>query len=430
MTGRAWHVSALIGLLVFLGLLTRNGNVLLLALPFVIYLGASALSAPAEDMRVYVKHALSANHGIADKPVHVSVVVQSQGAGLEELRVEDCVTPPLAISEGEASRSEPLPAGARLELEYDAYGQRGEYFFQGTHLTASDHFGLFQVQRWFDTSDRLLIYPEAARLRHVAIRPLRTVGFSGPIPARRGGSGTDFYGIRQYQTGETLRRINWRVTARHYRTIFTNEFERESVADVGLILDVRDQSDILTAEGKLSEYSVQAAGSLARLFLKEGHRVGLVAYGYGITQAFPGYGAVQLERIMATLARAQTGTSFAFENLGSLPTRFFPPQSQLVIVSPLLPEDLFGLLRLASLGYSILVVSPDPIHFEVRTMRSTENLEMPLRLARIERAVLLGKLRHVGIAVAEWQTDQPLDQTLYSSLARQPLRQHLTRMAQ
>jgi len=292
-------------------------------------------------------------------------------------------------------------------------------------VTASDHFGLFRLERQIETPDRLLIYPQTVRLRRIDLRPQRTLGFAGPISTRRAGSGVDFYGVREYVLGDRLRKINWRVSALHDRRLFTNEFQQESLADIGLILDARTQSDIRTQGGALFEHSVQATASLADLFLRDGHRVGLLSYG-AMTRVFPGYGATQRERILSALAFSQTQMSYAFDRLGNLPIRFFPPRSQLVIVTPLLRDDLSGLLRFGSLGYTILIVSPDPIDFEVRSLSSTAGLDLPIRLARLERAVMLRTLQRAGIRVVSWETSQPLDQALFVALARQPLAPPIT----
>ena len=57
-----------------------------------------------------------------------------------------------------------------------------------------------------------------------------------------------FWGVREYQMGDSLRHINWKIAARRMiaarqaQELFTNEFEQERIADVGLILDARDQT--------------------------------------------------------------------------------------------------------------------------------------------------------------------------------------------
>jgi len=419
MTQRGWFLSILICIVIFLGLLSRNRDVLLLSLPLLCYLGAAIWSAP-EALQVTVARTISADRSLCAVPVRVTLTLENGPAPIAELHAADVLPAALSVSDGKPQLATTLAAGTRTVLGYTIRGRRGEFRFAGVNVTASDHFGLFRVKQQIETSGRVLVYPQAVPLRHIDIRPQRTLGFAGPIPAGRAGSGVDFYGVREYVPGDRLRKINWRVSARHERRVFTNEFQQESLADVGLILDARTQSDIRTHTGSLFDYSVQATASLADLFLRDGHRVGLMSYG-PMLRVFPGYGATQRERILTALAASQTQMSYAFDKLGNLPTRFLPPRSQLVIVTPLLPDDLPGVLRFAALGHTILVVSPDPLDFELRSLATTAGLDLAMRLARLERAVMLRTLQRAGIRVVNWETSQPLDQTIFVALARQRL---------
>jgi uncharacterized protein (DUF58 family) len=268
---------------------------------------------------------------------------------------------------------------------------------------------------------QLLVLPEVWRLRPIAIWPRQTRGFAGPIPARQAGTGVDFLGVREYQMGDPQHRINWRVTTRHAQTLFTNQFEQERITDVGLILDTRRHSDLRSNGEALFEHAVCATASLAEAFLKDGHRVGLLLYGYGMERTFPGYGRVQRQRILNALTRARTGMNYALENLDRLPTRLFPAQSQLVIVSSLGQEDVSTLTSLRARGYEIAVICPDAVSFEVRGRDSLSCSGLAPRLARIERSLWLRSLQRVGIQVVDWQVDQPLDQAIHTALRRRPV---------
>ncbi|UCC64975.1 MAG: DUF58 domain-containing protein, partial [Anaerolineae bacterium] len=218
-----------------------------------------------------------------------------------------------------------------------------------------------------------------------------------------------------------LRWINWRLGARHLHTLFTNQFEQESIADVGLILDARQRTNIRSRNGSLFEYSVRATASLAGTFLSDGNRVGLLVYGGFLHWAFPGYGKVQRERILQALARAQMGESLVFDSLEYLPTRFFPAKSQLVLVSPLCWDDLYMLVRLRALGYQVLVISPDPVSFEAQALKGHPGVALAARIAYLERTLLLRKLQQAGIQSVDWRVDRPFDQVVHASLGRVPL---------
>jgi uncharacterized protein (DUF58 family) len=437
MTNRFWFLGVVIYFLVFLGLASLEGGLILLAFPLLAYLGMALYFAPA-SLDLTVTRTISTDNVPEGKPVTMKVTILNRGNSLEEVLLEDLVSDKLTLVDGKTRKRLAVPAGKTVELEYTVRGSRGKYRFVGIRATATDLFGIFQRQKIIPAPASILVFPKMAQLRQIHIHPRQTRGFAGPILARRGGSGVDFFGVREYQIGDSPRRINWRISSRHEQEFFSNEFEQEAIADVGLILDSRQQTNLVDNNASLFEYSVLATASIADAVLQEGHRVSLLVYGFGMERVFPGYGKVQKKRLMRTLAQAETGDNYALESLVYLPTRLFSARSQIILISPLGNSDLGPLLRLRALGYEVLAVCPNPLDFAVklqmqhRKERSSrrgvsaqgENSDSidtnspVLRLAQIERALLFGSLRRAGIQIVDWKVDQPLSSALHSVIAQ------------
>lgn len=414
--GRFLVLAGLAYLLFFAGLITLNGAPLALAVPLVVYLGSTLLHRPPR-LQLTAERKISADQVKQHTPVEVTLIITNQGAALDEVLVEDRLPPGLVLVEGKTRVLASLPHGASITLQYTVKPPRGNFYLQDVLVSASDHLGVLRERVLLPARMRLLALPDVTRLRKVAIRPARTHGHFGPIPSRQAGSGVDFYGLRDYQPGDPRRWINWRASARHEQQIFVNQFEQERIADVGVILDARQQSNIILPGGEsLFEYAVLAAGSLSEALLNDGNRVGLLVYGYGVERTFPGYGKVQQERILRMLGSARTGHNFALESLGYLPTRFFPAGSQIVMVSPLLNSDVPAFMQLRACGYEVLVVSPDPVDFEARSMAVVG--ELSWRIARLERVLLLRKLQRLGVRTLDWQVDQPFEPLVRGTLSR------------
>jgi uncharacterized protein (DUF58 family) len=271
-------------------------------------------------------------------------------------------------------------------------------------------------------SSRLAILPEVWNLRPIEIRPKRTRGFAGPIPSGQPGSGTDFFGVREYHTGDPRRWINWRISARYPKRLFSNEFEQERIADVGLILDARQRTNVTGTNQSLFEHAIRATAALADSFLKDGNRVGLLIYGRGLERTHPGYGKLQRQSIMRALSKAEIGDSLVFDNLDYLPTRFFPSESQIVLISPLCQDDPPVLTRIRARGYSLLVISPDPVDFEAQIVRNRNDpfVTTARNLAELERGLWIKTLRRVGVRVVNWKVDDPLDNAIQRTLSRVP----------
>lgn len=414
--GRFLTLAALAYLLVLAGLVMRNGSLLALALPLILYMTSTLLRRPPQ-VSLRAERKLSTDQAPQGQPVQVTVTVTNDGPDLEELLLEDHLPPGLRLVDGSTRALASLPHGATMELQFTVSAPRGSYYLQDVLASGSDHLGLLRERILLPARERVLYLPDVVHLRKVAIRPPRTHGHFGPIPARVAGSGVDFYGLRDYQPGDPRRWINWRASARHEQQLFVNQFEQERIADVGIILDARLQSNITLPTGQtLFEHSVMAAGSISEALLNDGNRVGLLVYGYGVERTFPGYGKVQQERILQSLGRARMGHNFALESLGYLPTRFFPTGSQIVMVSPMLESDVHAFTQLRACGYEVLVISPDPVSFEAQYLGVQG--ELPWRLARAERALLLRKLQHMGVRVVDWPVDHPFEPLVRSTLSR------------
>ena len=415
---RVYTLGTIIYALLVLALAATNGTLMALMLPFLIYLGIGFFFSPGK-VEISVSRELSAERAYPGDAIQIRLTVSNLGSSVELLKIEDQIPEGLIVVEGENSLLSKLSSGESVELTYAVSGPRGFYHFRGVQISSSDTLQVRLKTARLETDERLFIQPEPMRLNRLEIRPRRTRVYSGYIPARTGGSGVEFFGVREYQQGDPLRWVNWRASARHHQKFFINEFEQERVADVGLILDTRQRSEIVAESGEsLFEFSVQAASALAETFLKDGNRVGLLMYGTLLDWTLPDYGKVQRERIMQRLATVRPGESLVFDDLQNLPTRLLPSKSQIVFISPLHESDLPVLIGLRARGYAVMVISPNPIVFELTYFSDVDkNTQMAAHLAGLERMLMISKLQQAGIQILDWHIETPLDQAVTAALS-------------
>jgi uncharacterized protein (DUF58 family) len=402
------------------GLITLRGGLLALAVPVVLYLLAGLWFAPG-PIQLEIQRTISSERAAPDSPVQVTLTVHNNGSGLENVILEDVLPPELTVRNGSNHHILRLPSGQSFSWKYDISGPRGYYGFTGLMVETIDPFGILQRMHHYPVPGQLFILPPVMRMHRVAIRPRRTNVYAGTIPARVGGPGVEFFGVREYQPGDPTRWINWITSARHPQHLYSNQFEQERVADVGIVLDGRLRTNVLWKGHSLFEYSVQAAATMADALLAQGNRVGLLLYGHYLQWTFPGYGKIQRERILQALARAEPGDSLVFADLEHIPTQFFPPHSQIVLVSPLVPGDYDVLVQLRAHAYQVMVISPDPVRFEQAYLPKRADVALAGRIIRMERDVLVQKLAHAGIQVLDWDVAEPFEQVGQASLGRPPV---------
>jgi uncharacterized protein (DUF58 family) len=416
---RDFLLSSLVYILVLMALATTNGHLLVLTLPFVIFLGSGLMFEP-ESITLKVNRSISKDHVSPGTTVQITLLIKNEGDRLETVVLMDQLPNGLDVVRGESSVITSLDAGQAIEYSYSVRASRGDYRFDRFLISVGDVLGIRHKEIVIPLENRILVHPEAKALSRIPIRPRGTKVFSGFIPAREGGPGVEFYRVREYHHGDPLRWINWRASARYRQNLFINEFEQERCADVNIILDTRRRSEIQSDFGdSLFEHSVGAAAAIAETFLKDGNRVGLLMFGTQLDWTIPGYGKIQKEQIFRNLARAKPGESLIFEKLENIPVGLLPAYSQLVLISPLHRDDISTLIHLRARGYALLVISPDPISFEMKRLRRPDNtMIFASRIAQIERRLIILKLKQAGIQVLSWDVDTSLDGTIHVALSR------------
>ncbi len=244
------------------------------------------------------------------------------------------------------------------------------------------------------------MYPRPETLRAL-VRPAATQTFSGNEVARLKGDGIEFADVRPFVSGDRVRRINWRASARRGE-LWVNEAHPERNADVVIFLDAfaeaRDE-----AAGTL-DLAIRAASALASRYLARNDRVGLVAFGGILRWLVPSMGRTQVYRIVDALLDTEIAFSYAWKGLDVIPPRTLPPQALVIALSPLLDErTAAALLDLRSRGFDLAVVDISPLPFVGPGRTEAERLAR--RLWALQRDVLRQRYRELGVAVAEWRED-------------------------
>jgi uncharacterized protein (DUF58 family) len=412
--------------LLLAALITRAGDLAWMALPFLAYLGLAILQAPPAgqiNLKAFRKVEKTILDG--DSSIQVGATVVNQGGQTVHVSMADPLQPGMTISAGQIRTLADLRGGESAAFQYTFQSCRASYTWTTLHAVVSDPFGVVETKLELPAPAQIQVLPGLKKFRPFPLKPQHTLPSSGSIPARLGGSGIEFWGVREYHPGDPLRRLDWRRTACHSHQFFTREFEQEQIADIGLVLDARQKTNLGVGADSLFEQSVRATVSLAEVFLRQGNRVSLLIYGRRVVSLFPGYGKVQLNRILHTLSQAVPETGDSLDGLQFIPLQMFSSHSLILVLSPLAPNDWHLFQRLRAYGYQVLLVSPDPVDFARRMIPGDPVTRLAARLTQVERHLEIGRITHLWVPVIDWQVSQPL-----APLVRTALGHHRTLMEQ
>jgi uncharacterized protein (DUF58 family) len=399
----------LLGFLLFLGaLMVRSATLALMALPFLTYLVIGLLEAPSGmEVRLHAERTLDVTRTGEAATVQVRVTVRNDGAPIPTVTLSEMPQDGITGNGRFTQEAAVLRTGEMMELTYGFTVPRGLFRWKSICATVSDPLRLFERRIELPAAGEIVVQPCVRRFRSFSPNPERTLHSLGSILARNAGSGTDFWGVREYQPGDQMNRLDWRRAARNPRQFFTKELEQEEIVDIGFILDARLQSGLQVGTDSLFDHTLGAAVFLAETFLRRGNRAGLVLLGDTMSVVYPGYGKVQLNRILRVLAGARPGEGASHLSLDQVPLRMFSSRAMIVILSPLMSDEWRFFLRLRARANERLLISPDPVDFVKSNVADAAGM-LGLRLARLERRLELRRVSQLGIRVIDWPVHKPL----------------------
>jgi len=241
------------------------------------------------------------------------------------------------------------------------------------------------------------------------------VGLVGAHRSRRQGDGSEYAATRPFVTGDRLRRINWRVSARtralHVDTALTEE-------DTGLLLLVDGLADHGISGGvdgaaSSLDLTVRAAAAIATQHIRQGDRVSLRIVDERARTLRPGTGSRHLQRLLGLLAGVVPGE----------PARFAPDRLSLgvtgdtvvVVLSPMLSAAMGAVVAtLARNDVRVLVVDTLPPGTTAAHQQgaSPEIAALAWRMRLLERDAVVSRLGGHGVPVVAWRGPGTLDEVL------------------
>jgi uncharacterized protein (DUF58 family) len=154
---------------------------------------------------------------------------------------------------------------------------RGRYPIEETEIVIEDPFGLERVTVDLPSSASILVYP---RLVDVD-RLFSESGARTPEGRRlllRRPSGFDLHSVRDYQQGESLRRVHWPTTAKRGH-LMVKELEDSPRDETAVLLDADGSVVVGDRHDSSFELAVRAAGSIVKSHASRGRRAALVVNG-------------------------------------------------------------------------------------------------------------------------------------------------------
>ncbi|HCQ20692.1 MAG: hypothetical protein AN481_12085 [Aphanizomenon flos-aquae LD13] len=352
-----------------------------------------------------------------------SVILKVQAGKVDTvIQVRDYYPQEFAVSENTITAN--IYANQNQELIYTVYpNQRGEFSWGNIQVRQLGMWGLGWYDRQIPQNTQVKVYPDLIGLRSLSIR--LTLQSSGSIrKIRQMGIGTEFAELRNYRSGDDLRFIDWKATARRAYgntgpLVRVLEPEQEQT-----LLILLDRGRLMTAQVQglqRFDWGLNTTLSLALAGLHRGDRVGVGVFDRQIhTWIPPERGQHHLNRLIDKLTPIQPEL-LESDYLGAV-THVVKQQSRralVVIITDLVDitassELLAALTRLAPRYLPFCVTLADP-QVDKLAHTLTENVTQSyIRAVALDllaqRQLAFAQLKQKGVLVLDAPANQISEQ--------------------
>jgi len=270
-----------------------------------------------------------------------------------------------------------LPPKSQKVLKFRVYGtKRGEHYLGPTLLEIKDILGTSQITKEYDTTGFITVFPALLAHGEIEKSNLQPYGeIKNRLPIFEDITRTQ--GIREYQHGDEVRRINWKLSAKHNK-IYVNYYTPTVSSSSVIILNLYHSNFDMKYPDFYEEFAIELATSIIFDLHLYNQEIGFISNGEirrktsiqgkalienpsGIVEFAPASGNEQVMNIFETLARIYPQDKIdLYKTINSISIKV-PWGSAIIVITPNIDyETLLYLAEIARKGHQIFLYNVHP----------------------------------------------------------------------
>ncbi|MFD0931210.1 DUF58 domain-containing protein [Psychroflexus salinarum] len=165
--------------------------------------------------------------------------------------------------------------------------KRGEYKFGYLNCFISTKSKLVKRRYRFENEAMVKVYPSFIQMRALDFLSIdQKMSHYGMKKIRKIGHTMEFEKIKNYVTGDDIRTINWKATAKHNK-LMVNQYQDEKSQPIYNIIDVGRVMKMPFEGLSLLDYSINASLAFSNIALKKKDKVGMLTFADTIDNFIP-----------------------------------------------------------------------------------------------------------------------------------------------
>ncbi len=270
-----------------------------------------------------------------------------------------------------------IPQKSKITLKFRVYGtKRGDHYLGPTILEIKDLLGISQITKEYDTTGFITVFPALLAHGEIEKSNLQPYGeIKNKLPIFE--DITRIQGIREYQQGDEVRRINWKLSAKHNK-LYVNYYTPTVSSSSVIILNLYHPDFDMKYPDFYEEFAIELATTIIFDLHQYNQEIGFVSNGEirrktsiqgktlienpnGIVELPTTSGNDHIMTIFETLARIYPQNKIdLYKMLNSISIKI-PWGSALIVITPNIDyESLLYLAEIARKGHQVFLYNVHP----------------------------------------------------------------------
>lgn len=292
------------------------------------------------------------------------VVTNSSGLPIHALLVSDYAD--LEVSQEQTHQFLfSLEAGQTELVDYTLYGKkRGQFQVGPSTVRFNDLLGVHSFRIESDTTKKVVIFPNIYNISNMPYKSTQPYGIiRNPMPIFEDPS--IVIGLREYQYGDEIKNINWKVSAR-YDKLFVNTHQPSISSGAIILLNLTEDDYQFRNRDYFFEQSIELAASLVRSLFILRQEVGIsmncrMDKMDSILDSGLNKGEAHFTNILGNLAAVEPNKKIPFKDVLDPSRMALSWGTSLYVLTPRLDElSIYRLIDLYQTGHSIMVLNTGP----------------------------------------------------------------------
>lgn len=208
---------------------------------------------------------------------------------------------------------------------------RGFYTLGPVVVRFYDLLGFFYIEKDCEMKDMVYVYPKTFSIKKMVELTRGNLPWFGLGTRVLNSDDSEFFGIREYQEGDSIKQIHWFSTAKN-NELMVREYQPHSFYQIALLFVLTKEENFGVGKEKVCEYIIKIVASLSKYFIERNICVEILSHTGKINHFPSNKGLHYLDEILKFCAMIKMESRITLSELFNEYCRYISPNSTVFVL--------------------------------------------------------------------------------------------------